>query len=80
MIIKLCIRDYNWDVIDEIPISNVLPIDCEVMYGIPGFHIDAVITGSVYDTDEQTLIQFAETKDMNEEMWKALKEIRDEKK
>ena len=66
MIIKLCIRDYNWDVIDEMSISNVLPIGCEVVYSIPGFYIDAVITSSVYDTEEQALIQFAETKDMNE--------------
>jgi hypothetical protein len=78
MIIKLCIRDHNWDVIYETPISNVLPVGCEVVYSIPGFYIDAVITGSVYDTGEQTLIQFAETKDMNKVMWEALKDIRHE--
>jgi hypothetical protein len=74
MIIKLCIRDNNWDIIDEISISNILPIGCEVIYNIPGFSVDCVITDNVYDTYEQTLTQFAETEDMNEVMWKALKE------
>ena len=78
MIIKLCIRDNNWDVIDEISISNVLPIGCEIVYNIPGFYIDAVITDNVYDTDEQTLTQFAQTEDMTEEMWETLKKIRHE--
>lgn len=78
MIIKLCIRDNNWDVIDEISISNVLPIGCEIVYNIPGFYIDAVITDNVYDTYEQTLTQFAQTEDMNDEMWETLKKIRHE--
>lgn len=74
MIIKLCIRDSNCDIIDEISISNVLPIGCEVVYNIPGFSVDCIITYNLYDTYEQTLTQFAETEDMNEMKWKALKE------
>lgn len=78
MKIKLCFRDQNYDILDEISISQQLLIGTSVYHSIGGsLDIECEINFTVFNTEDDEIVHIAQV-EITDEMRETLKKIRHE--